>query len=60
MAQTISLSSFMFNKLAQAKIEEKPVFKFKHRPYQLEVEKEFDSSKDNFVLYICWARRLTY
>lgn len=58
MAQTISLSSFMFNRLAQAKIEEKPVFKFKHRPYQLEVENEFDSSKDNFVLYICWARRL--
>ena len=58
MAQTISLSSFMFNRLAQAKIEEKPVFKFKHRPYQLEVENEFDNSKDNFVLYICWARRL--
>lgn len=58
MAQTIS--EYMFNKLRNAKIEEKPVFRFIHRPYQLEAEREFESMKDGIIAYICWARRLTY
>lgn len=59
MGKQISLSQFMFNKIRSSNEEEVPIFRFKHRPYQLQVEKEFDALVDEMIIYICWARRLT-
>lgn len=53
----LTISEYMFNKLKSAKIEEKPVFRFIHRPYQLEAEKEFEKLHDSLIAYICWCRR---
>lgn len=40
------------------KQDETPIFRFKHRPYQLKVEQEFDALVEATIAYICWARRL--
>ena len=48
----------MFNRIQNMKQEETPIFRFKHRPYQLKVEQEFEALTDAMIAYICWARRL--
>lgn len=48
----------MYNKIASANQEDRPIIRFRHRPYQLKVEQEFDAMHDALIAYICWARRL--
>lgn len=54
----LNISQFMFNKISTSNEKDLPIIRFKPRPYQKKAIEEFDSRVDNWIAYICWARRL--